>query len=417
MVSIRFLRQTSPALGFGFLMTFSSSIGQTYFISLFAGDVRAELGLSHGALGSIYAISTIASALVLVSIGRLADRIDTVRLSALTMVGLTLSALLMAGANSMLWLGLALFGLRLGGQGMLSHIAMTAIARWFTRERGRALSIATLGFPTGEALLPIVVALLLGLFTWREIWLGTALSMIIVLIPAVLWLGAAASRRTLGQLSPDLPAEPCLDRVSWTRAQVLCDGRFYGLLPGILSPPFIITGVFFHQVNLVEIKGWTLAGFAACYPFYAGSATAVALGLGWLVDRYSVPRILPFYLLPLALGLALLSISDSMLVAALFMILMGATAGGATIILGALWAELYGTAHLGSIRALVIALLVLATAIAPSTMGSLIDVGISLDAQFRLMSAYAIACAIGFALLQPRLRRNRTPPALTSNTN
>ena len=417
MVSFRFLRRASPALGFGFLLTFSSSLGQTYFISLFAGDVRAELDLSHGAFGSIYAIATIGSALVFVWIGKLVDRIDAVRLSLLTMVGLAGSASLMAGANSVLWVGLALFGLRLGGQGMLSHIAMTAIARWFTRERGRALSIATLGFPMGEALLPIAVALSLGLFAWREIWVGTALSMIIVLVPIVLWLGGVASRRTLRQLSSETPAAPGRDGISWTRSHVLRDGRFYALLPGLLSPPFIITGVFFHQVHLIEIKTWTLAGFAACYPFYAGSATGVALGLGWLVDRYGVPRILQFYLLPLALGLALLSISDSMLVAALFMILMGATAGCATIILVALWAELYGTAHLGSIRALVVALLVLATAIAPSTMGWLIDVGISLDAQFRVMSVYTIACAISFALLLPRLRRNRTPPALTSNTN
>jgi MFS family permease len=199
--------------------------------------------------------------------------------------------------------------------------------------------------------------------------------------------------------------------VSWTRAQVLRDARFYGLLPGLLAPPFIITGVLFHQVHLVEVKGWTLAGFAASYPLYAASATVVALGFGWLVDRHGAARILPFYLVPLALGLALLSVGDAFVIAAAFMVLMGATAGGATIVLGAIWAELYGTGHLGATRALGVALTVLATAMAPGIMGWLIDQGVRLEVQLRLCALYLGACALGLGLLLPSLRRQRLPPA------
>jgi MFS family permease len=195
---------------------------------------------------------------------------------------------------------------------------------------------------------------------------------------------------------------------------MLRDARFYGLLPGLLAPAFIMTGVLFHQVHLVDVKGWTLAGFAASYPLYAGSATAASLGVGWLIDRYGAIQILPFYLLPLALSLALLGISDSLWAAAVFMTLMGATAGAATIVLGALLPELYGTAHLGAIRALSIALLVFATAISPGVIGWLIDQGLSLNLQFRVMSVYTVACAVSFALLLPSLRTYRAPPAFAS---
>jgi MFS family permease len=195
---------------------------------------------------------------------------------------------------------------------------------------------------------------------------------------------------------------------------MLRDARFYGLLPGLLAPAFIITGVLFHQVHLVEVKGWTLAGFAASYPLYAGSATAASLGVGWLIDRYGAVQILPFYLLPLALGLALLGTSDSVWAAAVFMTLMGATAGAATIVLGALLPELYGTTHLGAIRALSVALLVFATAISPGVIGWLIDQGVTLNLQFRVMSVYTVACALSFALLLPSLWAYRAPPAFAS---
>lgn len=392
-------------------MAFSSSIGQTYFISLFAGAWRTDLGLGHGAFGGLYTLATATSAALLVWVGTSADRYDPAKLALVTLAVLAGSALLVAQAQSAIWLAVGLFGLRLTGQGMLSHLAMTSMARWFARERGRALGVAMLGYPAGEALFPIVLSLLLGLFSWRQIWAGMALAVVVLLMPAVLWLGHQIRWRSQDRPEPQSPSGDGRHDVSWTRAQVLRDARFYGLLPGLLAPPFIITGVLFHQVHLVELKGWTLAGFAACYPLYATSATIVALGFGWLVDRHGAAPMLPFYLLPLALGLAVLSLGDAVATAAVFMILMGATAGATTIVLAAIWAELYGTGHLGATRALVVALTVLATALSPGITGWLIDQGVGLELQLMLCAMYLGACALGLGLLLPSLRRHRLPPA------
>ena len=156
-----FLRRAAPALGLGFLISFGSSGGQTYFISLFAGDIRADLNLTHGSFGASYTFATLVSGVALVWLGKLADRFDLPFLSVFSILGLSGCGMLMAGANSVIVLVLALFGLRLFGQGLLSHIAITAMGRWFSIERGRALSVATLGFPVGEALLPVLVAFFL----------------------------------------------------------------------------------------------------------------------------------------------------------------------------------------------------------------------------------------------------------------
>jgi MFS family permease len=402
----------TAAIGFALLLTFSSNIGQTYFIALFAGPLRADLGLSHGGFGGLFMLATIASALTLVSLGKVADGFDPVMLAALTLAALAGSALLLAEAESVPWLVIALFGLRLFGQGMTSHLAMTFTARWFGHERGRALGLTFLGYPAGEAVLPILAALMLGLFTWRSIWVGIAITVVLILMPLMFLLGSRLRSDHAIELPAQADAAERPSERSWTRAQVLRDPRFYGLLPGLLAAPFVITGVLFHQLHLLEIKGWSLSEFAACYPLYAASGTLAALAFGWLVDGYGAIRLLPVYLVPLAVGLALLGIGDSIAAAAGFMAAMGATAGAATILLGAALAELYGTAHLGAIRALVVALKVLATALAPAVLGWLIDQGVGLDRQATLLSLLACASALGLALLLPSLLREQAPPAL-----
>jgi MFS family permease len=353
---------------------------------------------------------------MLVWLGKTADRFRPTPLGALTLTALAGCALLLATADSVLWLGIALFGLRLCGQGMLSHLAMTLMARWFSAQRGRALGLIFLGYPTGEALLPMLVAVLLGLFAWHQIWVGIALVLLLVPLPLLLGLGHAMRRQgaldsrpacvsTAAQRAPD---------TSWTRAEVVRDVRFYALLPGLMATPFVITGVLFHQVDLVQAKAWTLANFAACYPLYAACATAVALACGGLIDRYGAIRLLPYYLLPLALGLLLLSIGTSLSTAAVFMALMGATSGGATLLFGAIWAELYGTAHLGAIRALATALQVLATALAPAILGWLIDSGLELNALLEYMSLFLCICTLGLVLLLPSLLQHRARTLPTS---
>jgi MFS family permease len=397
------LSRAGPALGFGILLTFGSSFGQTYFLSLFAGELRSELGLSHGFLGWIYTAATLCSAFALIWLGKLADRYSITALAIAVLVGLAACAVLMAGVTSWVLLALLLFGLRLGGQGMLGHLALTAIPRWFRKERGRALGIAMLGFPAGEALLPIIVALLLTLMTWREIWLCLGVNLVVILVPLLAWFGREAERRVANGPQLSGRAASGTRELSWTRQQVLRDRRFFALLPGLLAPPFIMTGVLFHQVHLVEIKGWALTEFGACYLLYAGTATAVSLGCGSFVDRYRSSALLPVYLVPLGFGLALLAGTSSIFAGAVFMMLMGATAGGATIVLGALWAEMYGTDHLGAIRSVATVLMVLATAIAPGVMGWLLDHGVSLDWQLAVMAGYTLACALWFALLRPTI--------------
>ena len=411
MNACRSLRRASSALFFGFLLAFSSNVGQTFFIAFFSGEIRNDLGLSHGKFGAIYSAATLGSAIAFLWLGKSTDKYDLPRLGAAALLGLSGCMIVMANAYSVFVLCLALFGMRLLGQALPGHIAITAMARWFSAERGRAISIATLGYPVGEALLPILVATFLTLMTWREIWTYASLIMLIILLPAMLWSSHLLRSCNLDQHHELLPEKKNRELKSWTRAQVLRDQRFYMLLPGLLAPPFIITGILFHQVHLLEMKSWLLSEFAACYPFYAISATIFTLVAGWMVDRFGAVYLLQFYLLPLGFGLALIGCIDEFLVAPVFMALIGASAGGATVLFGALWAEMYGTDNLGSIRSLSVTLQVFSTAVAPALIGALIDIGIRLETQLIVLSLYVFICTAGFGWMRRTLSIRQSPPS------
>jgi len=404
MITLSFLRTNGRWLAAGFLLSLSSSFGQTFFISLFSGELRAEFGLSHGQFGGIYTAATLASAATLIWFGKLADRMPVVRIGVLTLTGLALTALAMAGVGSVFMLLAVLYGLRLFGQGMLYHISMTAMARWFTAFRGRAISIAALGMPAGETLFPILAVALVAALGWRQTWLAASLCLLLAAVPAMLWLLRGTLRPSEKGVRGSRSHRRAAPRRSWSRAEVLHDTTFYALMPGILAPSFIMTGVFFHQVHLVETKAWKLAWFAASYPVYAASTLVVSLLAGWAVDHWGAAWLLPFYLLPMCAGVLVLALFDTPITMAAFMLLAGCTAGAASTVLGSLWVELYGTRHLGGIRALITAGMVFSSALAPGAMGGLIDLGVGLEAQFLGMVGYALVGTVLFLTLSPKLK-------------
>ena len=406
----RILLATSPELSLGIFLIFSSSIGQTFFISLFSGEIRSEFNLSHGMFGILYSVATLTSAIFFLWLGKFTDQFNLIVLGLITLVLLSGFSFLISGAESLFILFLSLLGLRLFGQSMISHIAVTAMARWFLKKKGRALSIALMGHPIGEALLPSIVTFFLFQFTWREIWIGVGTCIIIIFLPLVYWLGRYLKLQRL-DLSNSLPETKKKLNVSWNRSQVLKDLRFYQIIPGLLASPFMVTGVFFHQIHLIESKSWSMKLLASSYPFFALSVIGATFVAGWVVDRFSTVHLLRFFLLPLAFGLLLVAFTDKTYAVPIFMFLMGASTGAATIVISTLWIELYGIDFLGSIRSMSFSLVVLSTSISPALIGLLIDKGITLEIQFIIFAFYIFICSISFAILTPKLLIARSPPS------
>jgi MFS family permease len=401
---LSFVLSNRRFLAFGFAMAFFSAFGQTYFIALFNADLRALFGLGHGGLGTVYGLATLSSAGLMLAVGPLIDRLDLRLYAGLVAAGVAGACLFMAAVPvaSVVFLFLAFLLLRFFGQGLMSHVSATAMARYFREGRGRALSLASLGFAGSEAVMPPIAVGLIAALGWRQAWGTIGLVLAVGLVPLVLWLlrGHAARHAAYvgGAATPEAGVR------HWSRAEMLRDPVFFLLLPAMLAPAFINTGVFFNQTTLVAAKGWTLPLFAAGFAVYALATIAGALGTGVLVDRTGALRLFVLVLLPHAVGLALLSTLEAPPVIFAYMALAGLTMGAFNTGHGALLAEVYGTAHLGAIRSLFLSLMVVSTAAAPALMGWLLDAGTGIETILLLFIVYI---ALATALVPPAVRRAR----------
>lgn len=399
--SLLFLRRNGRWLGTGFLLLFLSSFGQTFFVSVFGGEIRAAFALTNGGFGAVYMAVTLASALALTVVGPLADRVAPRPLVAGTLLALAGGAALLASADGIALLALALFVLRLAGQGMAMHLAYTLAGRWFGRDRGRAVSLVSLGLNTAQATLPILFVALAAALGWRGAWIAGAL-VLLVAAPLVAWLARGEPPESPPAAGAPAPRPSILDR---TRGEALRDPFFPLLLLATLPPAFVASTVFFHQVHLAEVRGWPAALFPASLPVYAALTVATLLFAGPLVDRLSALALLPFYLLPFALGLLVLGTVEGPLAVVLFMMLYALTDGLSLTIFGTLWPEIYGTRHLGAIRAVIVAVLVTASALGPGLAGLLIDLGIPFPSMILAMGLACVAISALMLALRGRLDR------------
>jgi sugar phosphate permease len=402
-----FLADNAQWLSAGAALCFLSSFGQTFFISVFAGEIRAEFGLSHGQWGALYSLGTTASAIVMVWAGTLTDVYRVRTLGPVVLIGLACACLAMS-FNTLVWLlpGV-IFLLRFFGQGMSSHIAVVAMTRWFVATRGRALAFATLGFAVGEAFLPLIFVTLLGLTDWRVLWIVAA---IIALTGLPVLARLLRHERTPQSVSQSQSAVG-MDARQWTRTQALRHPLFWFMVPALLGPAAFNTAFFFHQVHYAELKGWSHVDLVALFPLYTGLSIVWMMLSGWGLDKLGASRLMPGFQLPMVLAFLVFAQATGPAGAALGMFFMAITSGAHMTLPNAFWAEMYGTAHIGSIKAMAAAVMVLGSAIGPGVTGALIDAGIGLETQYLMVAGYFVIASVLMAIGIARARQALQPAA------
>ena len=372
-------------------MTFWSSPGQTFLISLFSGEIRAELSLSDGEFAGIYSLATLLSAIVMIWSGSLVDRVNLKRLSIAIVLGLGIGCGMMSLSESILTLLISLFLLRQLGQGLMFIVSSTAMVRYLDEHKGKASALASMGYAVAEAIMPSMLVALLLWVGWRQSWQVAGILLVGFMLPAILFLLRSHEQRHRDYLTQISQQNDDRVRVfrrrQWTRPEVIRDRYFYLFAPGLMSQPLMFTGFIFHQVHLVESKGWPLIGWAALFSVYAMVSVGTKLVTGFLIDRYGAIRMIPLVALPMGVGLIVLAYSSSLVGGGVFLVLTGITVGLQSTATAPFWSEMYGNQHLGSIKSLGAAAMVFCTALSPIVMGWQIDIGTGMD-------ALAIAAAI-----------------------
>jgi MFS family permease len=406
---LRLIRAEWQLLLFGFLMAFWSSPGQTFLISLFSGEIRAELSLSDGEFAGIYSIATLLSAIIMIWTGSLVDRFDLRKLSLVIVLGLGIACAMMSFSKTVGALLVSLFVLRQLGQGLMFIISSTTMVRYLDAHKGKASALASMGYTVAEATMPSMLVALLLWVGWRQSWQVAGLLLVLFMVPAILYLLRGHDERHhryLSQLAPEyLGKERVFRRRQWTRAEVIRDRYFYLFAPGLMSQPLMFTGFIFHQIHLVESRGWPLLGWAAMFTVYALVSVGTRLVTGYLVDRYGAIRMVPLVALPMGAGLLILAFSESLFWGGTFLVLTGITVGFQSTVTAPFWSEMYGNQHLGSIKSLGAAAMVFCTALSPVVIGWQIDLGTGMDT---LAFASALYVLLTSALAYYAYRRRPT---------
>ena len=385
---------------FGFIFTFFSSFGQSYFLGLFNSSIRDALSITHGQFGSIYASATLCSSLLLIWVGKKIDDVNIFKFALFVIILLSFACFFFSKVSSVFLLFIAIFLMRFSGQGMMSHTASTTISRYFTKTRGRALSISWFGLSSAEFIMPVLMVYLLTIIDWQNLWLIFSISVLIILPIASFLL-----IKNLNLDSREASDENIkhVEIKQWKRREVLKDYRFYIISSNMLAMPWIFTGFAVFQSFVQTSKGWGPYVIAQSFMSYSIFSVLTLFLSGFLIDKFTSRKLLIYMNIPLLLSVIVLFLFDTPITAFLFLGLVGISNGFANILGSSTWAELYGVKYLGSIKALTTALMVFATAFGTALFGYLIDIGFTVGDIAVVSGTYIFISLILLFLVRKKL--------------
>jgi len=386
---------------FGFIFTFFSSFGQSFFLGIFNTSIRETLSITHGQFGSIYASATLCSSLLLIWVGKKIDDINIFRFAIYVTLLLSFSCFFFSKISSIVFLFIAIFLMRFSGQGMMSHTATTTVSRYFTKSRGRALSICWFGLSSAEFILPVLMVFLLSLTTWQNIWTVIAILILIFLPIASFFLVRTVKLDTREITEGEEFKEENIKQ--WKRIEVIKDYKFYIVSMNMLAMPWIATGVFVYQSFITESKNWGPFVIAQSFMSYSVFSVITLLISGFLIDKFTSRKLLIFMNIPLFLSTFVIIYFDAQFTAFIFLGLIGISNGLANVLGSSTWAEVYGVKHIGSIKALTTALMVFSTAFGTALFGILIDIGFSIEKIAIISALYILISFILLFLVRKKL--------------
>ena len=388
MFNFQFIKNNFRFLLFGFILTFCSSFGQTFFIGIFNPFIRQDLNLSHSEFGLIYSLATLLSSFSLIWIGKKIDDFKIIYFSIFVCLFLAFATFFLTLVTNIILLFFAIYFLRLSGQGLMTHTASTSMAKFFDLNRGKALSISWLGLTLGEGFLPYLIIFIMKFYSWKMVWLGISIFILCLVIPFIFFNLKNYIDGTTEKSG--VKAEVNYEIKNWTRSEVLRDLKFYCLLPAVLAPGFLTTGIFINQSYIFESKNWSMLFLAQGFTMYAAFSVVALAVSGFLIDRFSAIKVLPFYLVPTMSAYLLVIFSSWTFTPMAMMMLIAMTNGTSAVLLTSTWSEIYGTKHLGGIRSITVSFFVFSTAIAPALFGYLIDHQFSINQIFTMMLGYLV---------------------------
>jgi MFS family permease len=394
---------------------FFSGPGQTYSISLFIEDYVHDFGWSRTMISTHYSIATLAAGLLLPLVGKAVDAQGHRKMMTFTAAMLGLVCLWMSFITKPEMLIVGFFLLRLLGQGSMSLIPSTLVPQWFVRNRGKALSLMSLGNVAASTLFPplnnIFITHMGIRFTWR-IWAA----LLIIFMAPIGWIFVRNRPEDMGCL-PDGKAisndtQNALEDAKsdydneypWTLKEAMKTHAFWLMLFCMIFPSMINTGITFHMVSIVGEKGFSSTFAAFILSFIALIQVPLTFIAGHFIDKAKVHHVkaVNYGILFIAILFLLYGHSKSLLL--LYGMLHGIFVIFDLVSTNVLWPNYYGRKHIGSIRSITMTAFVIGSALGPLPFGYAYDIFGGYREILLIMMAFP-ALGTFAALLSPAPKR------------
>lgn len=226
-----------------------------FSFGVFLKPVTEDLGISRGDLSSALGSATWLTALACPLVGWLIDRWGTRRIM---IPGVLAFALAVAGFGLMqaepLFLVFLIFGFVGFVGGIQTPVPYAAvISRWFDRDRGFALGVATAGVGAGVALIPQLAAFLINWLGWRAAYFGLAISVVVLAwLPVLIFVREPSTGDAAGN-SAGATTPGGITGIEVAAA--LKSGRFWALTIAFFLGVLAINGTIVHIVALLTDAG------------------------------------------------------------------------------------------------------------------------------------------------------------------
>jgi MFS transporter, OFA family, oxalate/formate antiporter len=365
----------------GTLALSASMPGQTASISLFIDRWIADFGLDdRSTISALYGIGTFIASLSLTFIGNRMDRYGARVVGVVAALVFAVALVYMSFVNGLVMLAIGFFLIRLLGQGALSLISITVVAKWFQRLRGRVVALALIGFGVFQRLYLPFVQGLLERFAWQQVWLMLAAVIALVVAPLIyVFMRETPERFGLLPDGDEQPVQtegqPTLPRDddSYTLREAMRTVVFWVFLVGGMMAPAFITAITFHQESIFTEVGFDSVAATAAVANALLISAFVTLPIGWLLDNIRPGLVRTFELAALIGVLLLTNVIANSTSLLLWSVLFGTVMGIQGVFNGTVWANLFGRQHLGEIKGFVTTTGVIGTAVGPIILASSFD--------------------------------------------
>jgi MFS family permease len=390
-------------------------------MSVFLKPLTADLGVSRGVFSLLRSGEGLIAAFLAPVIGTLMDRYGGRWLMVCGAIIASLGYIVLSQVDSFLHFSIVRLSLITIGDSFMGYIVINlAIAHWFSRKRGRALALTSMGIGFAKVGMPVLAASLIVWLGWRQTWLVFGIvTLVLVVGPALLIVRRSPEDMglnpdgALSAASKDDPATPLAARtqqrvredVEWTRNEALHTRAFWLLVITFGISSIGVTGLNLHVFPYVNDLGHPPVVAATVMSVIASMQLASPIAWGILAERIDTRFAATLRFVVQGIGLGLAVVTDNIFCLYAGFLLYGVGLGGNMVLPDILWADYFGRRSLGKVRGLGLLISQTVAALGPPFFGFLFDLTGAYDLSFMLFGAALITSAFLSLMLRPPVKK------------